>query len=161
MAIPKVNPRTVLLLGKETAVMKEAPAAAAITPGHLVELDANSKWKVHATASGVAARAFAVEADLIGKGIDDNYAANDVVYTWIVQSGAEVNALVAAAATAITAGDKLESAGDGTLRKATAFSQSGTTPFAVTPAGNVVAIALKSVDNSGGGSPARIPVMIV
>lgn len=163
MAIPKVNPRTILLVGKETSIMKELIAAGTITPGHLVEIDSNGKWKVHATAGGPAIRAFAVEADLNGKGIDDNYAANDWCYSWIVPNGAEVNALVAASATAIVAGDKLESAGDGTLRKATTASGL-TVPSGggtVVLPGNVVAIALKAVDNSGGATPARIPVLIV
>lgn len=161
MAIPKVAPRTVLLKGKDRCEMKELPAGGAITPGHLVQMNSAGKWVVHPTAKGYAAPAFAVEADLIGKGIDDAYASNDNVYTFICAKGAEVNALLAANAAAIVIGDYLESAGDGTLRKLTAQSQSGTTPFAVTEGGKPVAQALEAVDNSAVGATARLKVVII
>jgi hypothetical protein len=148
MAIPKTTPRTILLVGKEHCIMKELVAAGTITPGHLVTITSAGKWAVHGTAGGNPGyKAFAVEADLNGKGIDDNYVANDWAYAWFTQPGVEINALVAAAATAIAVGDYLESAGNGTLRKLAS--------------GTPVAQALQAVDNSGGGSSVRIQALVL
>lgn len=147
MAIPKVNPRTIILVGKEHGIQKELIAAGTITPGHLIVINSAGRYVVHPTASGKAAPIFAQEYDINGKGIDDNYVANDWCLGMILRSGAEVNALVAAAAPAIAVGDYLESAGNGTLRKFTS--------------GQIIAQALQAVDNSGGGASVRIQAMIV
>lgn len=160
MAIPKTAPRTVILVGKELCTMKELVAGGTITPGHLVSIASTGKYVVHPTAKGRTPAIFAAEADLVGKGIDDNYVANDNVYAWACPAGVEVNALVAAAAAAIVIGDKLESAGDGTLRKVTAESQLTSGNYTYTSAGNVIATALEALDNSGGGSAARLKVLI-
>lgn len=159
MAIPKTVTRAVILKGR--GVRLELVAAGTITPGHLIAVDSNGKYAVHGTAKGAAAPIFADIRDYEGKGIDDNYSANDFVQGEIVTSGAEVNALVAASASAIAKGDLLESAGDGTLRKRTADSQSGTTPFAVTVGGVAIAVALEAVDNSAGATPVRIRALII
>lgn len=150
---------TILLKGR--GIRKEGIAGGTITPGHLLTLSSSDTMVVHATAKGPAAPLFAVENDILGKEITDNYVANDYVQAEYLTSGCEVNALVAAAASAIVVGDLLESAGDGTLRIRTAFAQSGTTPFAVTEAGAPIAQAIEAVDNSGGGAPARIKVVIL
>lgn len=147
MAIPKVNPRTIILVGKETAIQKELIAGGTITPGHLVAINSAGKWVVHPTAGGDAIRAFAVEYDINGKGIDDNYVANDWCLAMIVRGGSEVNALVAAAAPAIAVGDYLESAGNGTVRKFTT--------------GKIIGQALQAVDNSGGGSSVRLQMITI
>lgn len=161
MAIPKVTPRAVILVGKEQARVREGIAAGTITPGMLLAIDSAGKYVAHNVAGGVANLIFADMADYVGKGIDDNYVANDNVFAWIVNKGAEINTLVAASAAAIVVGDLVESNGAGGVRKATPASQSGTTPFAVVPAGHVVGIALTAVDNSGGGTPARIQILTV
>jgi len=161
MAIPKTAPRTIILTNKQNCVMEELVAAGGITPGHLIDMDSNGKYAVHGTAKGYAAPIFAAEADLVGKGIDDAYVANDIVYGWYCPPGTKVNALVAANAAAIVKGDLLESAGDGTLRVLTAQSQSGTTPFAVTEGGKPVAMAIVALDNSAVGSPARLQVITI
>lgn len=140
---------------------KEAVASAGITPGHLIDLASTNKVAVHAVAGGNTARAFAIENEVIGNGIDVAYIANDNVLYGIFQPGDEVYALVAAAASAIVIGDEVESAGDGTVRKATAFAQSGTTPFAVTAAGTVIGRALQAVDNSAGGTAVRLLIEII
>ena len=102
---------------------------------------------VHATAAGAAAPLFAVENDILGKTINDAYAANDYVQAEYLPPGSEVLALVAAAASAIVIGNLLESAGNGTLR--------------IRGSGTAVAQALEAVDNSGGGSAARIKVVLL
>lgn len=156
--------RTIFL--KKRPIRKEGIADGAIIPGHLVKLASDGKFDVHGTAKGYAVPAFAMENELNINGDTDNdidtpYAQNDRLLYGVCSSGAEVYALVAAAASAIVAGDFLESAGDGTLRKITAQSQSGTTPFAVTEGGKPIAMALEAVDNSGGGAVARIIVEIL
>lgn len=162
MAIPKVKPRTILLVGKQFSIMKELPAGGTITPGMLVAMNSAGKWVAHPTAAGAAVPAFAQEYEINGKGIDDNYVSGDDVLTWIVPSGAEVNALVAASATAIAVGDYVESAGDGTVRKATAASGL-TVPSGggtVVLPGQIIGQALEAVDNSGGATTARIRILI-
>lgn len=148
MAIPKVAPRKVLLVNKENCIVKELVAAGTITPGHLLAITSAGKYAVHPTAGGRALTVFAEAADYNGKGIDDNYVANDNVFAWICARGSEVNALVAAAAPAVAVGDYLASAGDGTLKKST------------TPA-EYIAQALTAIDNSAGGSPARVQAIIL
>ncbi len=161
MAIPKTAPRTIILVNKDNCVMKELVAGGTITPGHLVDIASTGKYVVHPDAKVRTAAIFAAEADLIGKGIDDNYVANDNVYAWVCPPGTEVNALVAASASAIVIGDLLESAGDGTLRKRTAASQLGSGTYDYTAAGEPVAMAIEAVDNSGGGSPARLKCIVI
>lgn len=105
---------TIVLKGN--GINKEAIANAAITPGYLVERMSTGNIRKHATAGVEASPAFAIENEVIGLGIDDDYAANDNCLFTYLQSGSEVFALLAAAASAIVIGDKLESAGDGTVR---------------------------------------------
>ena len=141
----KVLPRVILLRGR--GERREAPAAAAITPGMLIAYNTSGSFVPHPTAAGAARKIFAVENDHNGKGIDDAYATNDYVQGEELTSGCDVNALVAAGHAAIARGAKLESAGNGTLRAVTA--------------GFPIAEALEAVDNSGGGAAARIKVTIL
>lgn len=148
MAIPKVAPRAVLLVGKENAIVKELVAAGTITPGHLLAINSAGKYVVAPTAGLRGLMAFADMADYNGGDIDDNYVANDNVFAWIVGPGAEINGLVAAAAPAIAVGDYLTGAGDGTFKK-------------TVTAAEYVAQALTAVDNSAGGTPVRIQALIL
>jgi len=154
MAIPKTVTRAAILVKRGTR--KELVAGGTITPGHLIMINSAGKYVVHGTAKGRALKCFADIADHNGKGLDDNYVANDLVMGEIVDSGAEVNALLAASATAVVIGAQLESAGDGTLRNITADNTTGPV-FGGYP----IAIALEAVDNSGGGTPARIRVLVL
>jgi hypothetical protein len=138
------NPRTILLKGRN--IHEERVAAGTITPGHFLQLNSAGTVQVNSTALVDKVRIVAVENELEGLGIDDNYAANDLVQYEILHGGMEVNALVAAAAPAIVIGDSLELAADGTVRKLTT--------------GVCVAQAIQAVDNSGGGSPARIRIVM-
>lgn len=105
---------------KGDGVPCEALASGSITPGHLVELTSATQdtVKVHATAAGEAQRAFAVEDDLQGNDIDDVYSSGANVLYAIFNRGDEVYAILATGQT-VTKGDKLESAGNGQLRKLT------------------------------------------
>ena len=139
---------------KGTPLRDEGVAAAAITPGHLVE-EVAAGVQVHGDAGENAIPTFAVERDLTGDGIDVDYAANDQVLLAHCRTGDVVNALLAAAATAVPNGGWLESAGDGTLRIATTDAATDDTQRL-----GIVARALEAVNNSGGGTPARIKVRI-
>src|SRR5215831_10632106 len=112
------RPRTIRL--GQPGVRLEKPAGGAINPGHLVQLGSNDKFTVHNIAGKRAARIWALENELIGKDIDTAYASNDLCQAEHFDSGDWVLAKLAANATAVLEGDKLESAGDGTLRKTTA-----------------------------------------
>jgi len=150
----KANPTTIVLKG--AGLRKERAAGGVITPGYLVELDSSNEFVAHSTAAGNHISAFAIENELFGLGIDDDYAATDQVLVEYLQRGAEVYALLPAAADAIVIGDYLESAGDGTLQLAA-------TAAATTEAErhSIVGRALQAVDNSVGGTEVRIKVELV
>lgn len=143
------------IIVRGTPERHEDTAIAAITPGYLCEQIA-AGVQAHSTAAENAIATFAVEREMVGDGIDVDYAALDTVLLATARKGDIINALLAASAAAIVRGDYLESAGDGTLRIQTAAA-------ATTEAGraSVVAVAEEAVDNSGGGSEARILAMIV
>lgn len=139
------TPKTVELYGE--GQQHEAKALGDITPGMLVERAAGGV-QAHSTAGGPANPHFANEFGFTGGEIGDDYATDDqVVFTTYVP-GSGVYAIVAAGAAAITEGDLLASAGDGTLAAA------GNSEVAV-------AQALEDVDNSGGSSAVRIQVETV
>lgn len=133
-------PQTIALKGDYIA--KERKANAAITPGNLIELMSTGLVRNHSTVGGQAQRAFALENDLLGKGIDDAYAASDQVRYGVFPPGAEVAARTSEAA---TVGDFLESAGDGRL-------QTSSTPVE----GSNVAIAIETV---GGAARCKVEVL--
>jgi hypothetical protein len=157
--MPTILPKTIPLKGR--GIREEAPAGGTITPGDLVAFNSSGNLIRHATAKADCARLFAFENELIGKGIDENYAQNDLVQAEHMPRGGQVYARVAAGAAAITKGDLLESAGDGTLRKRTAESQLTTGNYTYTSAGAAIAQALETLDNSGSSDPARLKVMIL
>lgn len=136
---------TVRLKGIGTRL--ERVAAGTITPGMLIEVTNADKVQAHSTAKGPAITAFAVENDLEGKEISDNYSANDYVQSEIYRPGDEVLTFVKAGGSALVIGDFLESAGNGSLQKYTD--------------GYIIAQALEAVDNSGGGSMARLKVRVL
>lgn len=139
-----------------TYVEKEAPANAAITPGHLVEFTGATNVRKHGTAAGNARKAFALQPYAAsGASIDTDYAAGETVRYAVCPRGTLVNALVAAAATAITKGAILESAGDGTLRIASADAATDTAQR-----DSVVGYAMEAVDNSAGATVVRIKVEV-
>lgn len=141
-------------LKKYTDIINEYEASAVIIPGQLVQLDSDGKVKPHATAGGLAEKAFALEDELQGKGIDDAYAIGDRVQVWNTRPGDEVYALLNPSATAvnITIGDFLESAGNGSLQKYGTVSATATLP--------PIAIALEALTTDTTNAK-RIKVRIV
>lgn len=77
-------------LKKYGDIINEPEAAEAITPGQLVELKSDGKVQKHATAGDYASVLIALEDELQGNTIQDDYAADDIVFAWAVQSGEEV-----------------------------------------------------------------------
>lgn len=117
MSITRYNPNTIFL-GGGRVVINDLAASEAITPGHLVERFNNAgviRFKKHATAGGNTAKLVATEQSMLNKGVDDAYAANDLVEVAALQTGSTAWMLIASGQN-ITAGQRLESAGDGTLR---------------------------------------------
>lgn len=144
--------KTITLKGN--GVQSEGVANAAVKPGMLVELLSTGKSQAHGTQGGGGVeKMFAIENELEGQGIDDDYAADDVLFQKWYNGGDWVNALLANGENA-SIGDKLDSNGDGYLRVQPTID-------ATTLAGSTVAIAMADVDMSGssGEDPSgRIPV---
>lgn len=136
---------TILLKGRGHRV--EKVAGGTITPGMLVKRTSTDTLIAHGTAAVAAVPCFAVENDLVGNSITDNYLVNDYVQAETLYSGCEVLAFLVAGGTAVVEGDLLEGAGDGSLRKLAS--------------GIAIAEVITALDNSGGGTMARIPVVIL
>ena len=122
-------------------------AAAALSPGHLIEKTSADKYQKHSTAASNAVRCIAEEQAELNKGTTDAYAQNDLVKAYNLLPGEQAYFRVAAGASAIVIGNFLESAGDGTVRL---LGTDAATDQAQRE--SVVARADEAVDNSGGGS---------
>jgi hypothetical protein len=106
--------RNTIKVRKFSDIQDEHKADAAITPGMLVEVTSTGVKK-HATAAGKHGFLFAIEDELQGKGINDDYAADDKVQVWVAGRGDIVNALLEDEAT-IAVGDFVESNGEGKVQ---------------------------------------------
>lgn len=150
--------KNTIKLKKYSDIIEEYEAAAAITPGMLIELTSAGKVQKHSSAGQFTEKMFALENELEGGGIDDDYASGDQVQCWIAGRGDQVYAFLADGEN-VTIGDILESHGDGCLQKAVAeAADSATYP------GSVVGVALEAVDMSGssGVDPSgRIKIRVI
>lgn len=99
-------------LKKYEDIVNEETAAEAITPGQLVELKSDGEIQKHATGGGEAGLRIALEDELQGKTIEEDYADGDPVQVWDVQPGEEV-LVVVESGDSPSIGDFLESAGNG------------------------------------------------
>lgn len=145
-------------------VIEELKAAGTITPGMLVEIKTATTVGFHDASGGNALPMFALEDELQGKGIDDNYVVTDQVQLWVPYRGDIVNAILEDGEE-VNAGDFLVSAGNGKLKKlvAVVFGESSTDTGTVYPLA-IVGQATEDVDMSGssGADPVgRIAVRIV
>jgi len=109
-----MNQRVIKLLGEPTQNEDHA-ASEAITPGHLIERLSTNEVRKHATAAGNTARMFALEREEMGQGVEVDYAIGDKVKAGTFPPGTRVAAYLASGQN-VNIGDKLESAGNGTLR---------------------------------------------
>lgn len=137
----KTRPETIVLIGQP--IRKEDKAIAAFSPGHILVFSGAGVIK-RATAKVAGRKAVALENELIGGTITDAYAVNDNAYYAVFSSGEVSQVRVAASATAIVKGDRLEFAADGTIRKWTD--------------GIAVAEAIEALDNSAGVTETFIKV---
>lgn len=138
----KLKPTTIDLGGP--SVQREGIAGGAITPGMLVR-DIGGTISVHNAAGGVGPAAFAVENDMIGKGIEDAYALGDQVIYRVFGEGAGVLARLASGQN-VAAGVYLQSNGAGFLT-------------AIATADNAVAQAQEAVNATSGAALIRVRIV--
>jgi hypothetical protein len=139
--------------------IEEITSGGVITPGMLIAEGSAGTVAVHSTAGGAVIPMFALEDELQGKGVDDNYASGAKVQCWYPYRGDQVYALLADGETAVV-GSLLESNGDGYLKVYAADSAG----VAEAPL-SIVAQATEALDmsDSSGADPSsqRIIVRIV
>lgn len=145
------------IVTKGNGIRKERLAGATITPGMVLKLQSDNTVDPHGGESKTTGTWVALENELFGQGIDDNYVANDRVLIEVLVPGCEFNALIGAAAPAIVIGDILEiGAVAGTLQK---VETATATPQDERNAARFM--ALEAVDNSGGGTAVRCLVEVL
>lgn len=130
-------------------IVEEYVSNGVITPGMLLALRSDGKVQAHGVAQGKHPRMFALEDELQGRSISDNYAATEPVQVMIAQPGEQVYGILKAGQN-VAVGDYLVSGGDGTLIKASEFVAD---PLAY-PSYWPVGIALEALDLSGSGAVA-------
>lgn len=149
-------PNVIVLKGDP--IRHEVLAGGTITPGDLVGRASGGTLVRHATAGGNSEKLFAVEMDLIGSGITDDYSSGDTVKFIASRAGDWVYATLASGQN-VAIGAFLESDGSGSLQAYTQQSGSNVFPAAV------VAVAVEAVDNSSGSTlhdgAARIKVEVI
>lgn len=119
MAVLKTN------LLEQGAWISEALAVASastVSPGQLVAFASATEVKPHDVAGGFAEPLFASETQGASLLDNESFAAGDSLTVVRPKSGALINAKLSAANAAITRGDPLVSAGDGSLDKAVAVT---------------------------------------
>lgn len=121
MALTRKNPNTIHLGGPKVLV-DEYVASAAITPGYLVEQHSDSgtlKWRKNASATEQVTLAVALDQPEFNLGIDDDYAAGDLVKAAFLAPGSVFYGLIPSGQN-IAVGALLQSNGDGKLKAASA-----------------------------------------
>lgn len=136
---------------KYSDVIEEMTAVGTITPGMLVEIDSNGEVQAHSGEGEAVLPMFALEDELQGKSITDNYSADDKVQVWIPYRGDNVYALLAQGED-VAIGTLLVSNGDGTLK---AYSSASDTEYPQI----IVGVALEAVDASE--ADARIVIRVI
>lgn len=146
MAITKYPPNTIWLGGPRVEI-GDVAASESITPGMLVERINSSgtpQFRKHATAGG-RANAYATDQSMLNKGVDDVYAAGDLMEVTVGDHGTTIWALIASGQN-LANGAALESAGNGTLRALASGVQ--------------IAHAVESKNNSAGPANARCRIEV-
>lgn len=154
--------RTVILKNY-SKVFEEYEANTTITPGMLIELHTDGKVRPHDNADANVLPMFALEDELQGKTIDDDYSNEDIAPCWIPGRGDQAYALLQDDED-VSIGDFLSSNGNGRLKK---FEDPDSTGALIGAAAKpVVGIALEALDlsTSTGAWPTaerRIKIRIV
>ena len=121
MALSRRDPNTIAIRPSQLPANRidcTLPAIEAITPGMLVELHNDGttlKWGVHDSANEPVARAVALDQIALNKGVDDAYAAGDLVNVGYFAAGDRFWGLIPSGQN-ITQGALLQSNGDGKLK---------------------------------------------
>lgn len=121
MALSRRVPNTIAIRPSQPPperIDNTLPAVETITPGMLIELHNDGttlKWGVHDSANEPAARCVALDQIEHNKGIDDDYAATDLVKAWHMQTGDRFYGIIPSGQN-ITQGALLQSNGDGKLK---------------------------------------------
>lgn len=110
--------KTIVLKGDLHRWHEEYVANAALKPGHLLELMSTGKVRKSTVYGGSSEPIFAKENSYTGGTRDTAYSALDNVFAHYAQRGDRINTRVAALAPSIAIGDRIISAGDGTVVKA-------------------------------------------
>ena len=106
-------------LRKHVDIINERGAGEAITPGMLLEFTAADTYIKGTATATQCPKIVALEDELQGRTIDDDYAVGDPVQAWNCVPGEEANLALKTGET-IVIGDALVSAGDGTVKKGVA-----------------------------------------
>jgi hypothetical protein len=114
--VPNLN-NTVFLKGAIGRRAEEARSVGATKPGHLLEKVSIGKVQPHSTRGGLNSRMFAREDSYQFRGVDDAYAADEIVFYNEAAPGEQIYARLKLGEN-IAIGDTLISYGDGTLAKA-------------------------------------------
>jgi hypothetical protein len=137
--------RTVVLLGNEHVIQNEDDkAAAAITPGMLVNFDGSGNLVPHATVTAVpVAKTFALEREEGGQDFDVPYAIGETVKVGHLRSGIRIAAIIGVVNA--SKGSMLESDGTGKLR--------------VLTTGTAIARSLEALNNASGTARLRVEIL--
>jgi len=103
-----MTPKTIKIKKYSDVIEEYTATAVAITPGMLLEMASATTVQAHSTAEGNALPMFALEDELQGKEITDNYAVSSKIQCWIPYRGDIVYAIIEDG-TDIAVGDFLES----------------------------------------------------
>lgn len=145
----------VVRYGWENLSEEEGTLSEALSAGDLLELGGSDDFQAHSTDGGVLDRVL-VAKDMRGRGFTagDDYESGEFISGIVANSGVGLHLNLAAGAdlgTAadanITAGDRLVSAGNGTVRG-----------FNTDDADDVVALAEEDIDNSGASAGDDTPL---
>jgi hypothetical protein len=117
---------------------------AGIYPGMLLKLASDGDVEIHDDENGRAEALFAEEDASQGKTVDDVYIVDNVVSCILPQLGCEIRALIQDGQD-ISIGDRLVSAGDGTLKALGTLDSEAVDVF-------VIAVAMEACDLSGSNS---------
>ena len=146
--------RRTVKVTKYSDIELEVQAAAAVTPGMLLELTTAGYVQAHSSSGQNVFPYFALENELEGGGISDAYATGDKVKVWIPGRGDVVHALLADGENAAI-GNFVESNGDGYLKVHAADEMSaGTDVYSNQIVGQVIE-AVDLSDSSGAESSAQ------
>ena len=124
--------------------------AVAITPGMFLEMASASTVQAHSGAGENILPMVALEDEMQGNGIDDNYAVSTKIQCWIPYRGDIVYALLQDGEK-VAAGDFVESDGTGYVQKYTADSAGSESDLTVYP-NQIIGQAIEAVDMSEASS---------